>query len=237
VEQEEWDVYNAPNGQLPRIEELAQYDGLVLTGSHYSVLDKDLPWLQQLFAVIRYCVDNESAPRIVGGCFGCQAIAVALGGRVAKNPNGSFVFAAEKIVLNDSLISKDFSSGLAQQSDVYLLESHGDCVLELPSQAQVLGHSKSAPYEIFTVGDRALAIQSHPEFTPELMEQKILPALRLSGKLSKEDARKSVASFTCKYIPSGSAWALALIRSCVLGGGQEGSTPRLCIRKVADIDI
>lgn len=47
---------------------------------------------------------------------------------------------------------------------VVLQESHGDNVTQLPEGATLLGYSDSCDVEIFSIGNRVLAFQSHPEF-------------------------------------------------------------------------
>ena len=54
-------------------------------------------------------------------------------------------------------------------------------VLELPEDAELLASSRTAPYEIWSFQDRALAIQGHPEMVPEDMLQKIWPFLSSNG--------------------------------------------------------
>lgn len=43
--------------------------------------------------------------------------------------------------------------------------THGDSVLTLPADSQVLGSSRTITNEVFMVGKNMLAYQTHPEFT------------------------------------------------------------------------
>ena len=66
-----------------------------------------------------------------------------------------------------------------------MIESHGEQVLERPKGAVLLATSPTCVNEIWCLRN-ALAIQSHPEFSPEQMFQYILPMLereKLSWKL------------------------------------------------------
>lgn len=71
------------DGEFPA--DLSGYDGFIITGSPASVHDEE-PWVHRLMQVIR---DIRAADLpLFGACFGHQAIAKALGGRVGKNPGG-----------------------------------------------------------------------------------------------------------------------------------------------------
>jgi hypothetical protein len=58
------------------------------------------------------------------------------------------------------------------------------------------GHERSstAAHEVFAVGDRALAIQGHPEMTRAIMIDRILPALRDSGRIDPDREAAALAS-------------------------------------------
>jgi GMP synthase (glutamine-hydrolysing) len=186
---DEWRSYRAWAGELP---DPAELDGAVVTGSHHSVIDPELVWLEPLFGFLRESVGAPRGPSVVGVCFGAQALARALGGRVGANRGGRFVFGAEQIALHAAFGARLGAEGVGDALSI--LESHGECVLELPPGAELLAHSSSAAHEVFTVGDRALAIQGHPEMTREIMVGRILPALRESGRIDPDREAAALAS-------------------------------------------
>jgi len=47
---------------------------------------------------------------------------------------------------------------------IVLQESHGDHVSEIPDGATLLASSESCNVEMYSIGDRALCFQSHPDF-------------------------------------------------------------------------
>jgi GMP synthase-like glutamine amidotransferase len=51
-------------------------------------------------------VTNYPTVKVFGGCFGSQVLALAMGGRVGKNPGGKFVVGSEELVLTDWLQSR-----------------------------------------------------------------------------------------------------------------------------------
>lgn len=148
-------VFPVKDGVFPP--ESALFDGWLIGGSPASVHDSD-PWVRQLFTLIRRLVE-EGQP-VFGACFGHQAIAMALGGHVAKNPGG-WVF------------------GLVETSvegvPMKLYGSHMEQVVDLPPGAVVLGGTVDCPVGSFAIPGRVMTTQYHPEmshgFISDLVEE------------------------------------------------------------------
>jgi len=108
---------------------------------------------------------RSSDAKLFGGCFGCQAIGHALGGTVDRNPCGNFISKTETLQF-----TKEFGrwncakENGAHKDNLKVLQSHGDCVLELPLGSVLLATSQSNQNEMFKVGESVLAFQGHPEF-------------------------------------------------------------------------
>ena len=153
----EWDVTVFPvkDGVFPP--EGARFDGWVIGGSPASVHDKD-PWVGELFDLIRKLV-AEGQP-VFGACFGHQAIALALGGDVDKNPGG-WVF---------GLVETEIE-GVPMK----LYGSHFEQVVALPPDAVVLGGNPDCPVGSFAIPGRVMTTQYHPEmshgFITDLVEE------------------------------------------------------------------
>lgn len=153
----EWDVTVFPvkDGAFPP--EGARFDGWVIGGSPASVHDKD-PWVGELFDLIRKLV-AEGQP-VFGACFGHQAIALALGGDVDKNPGG-WVF---------GLVETEIE-GVPMK----LYGSHFEQVVALPPDAVVLGGNPDCPVGSFAIPGRVMTTQYHPEmshgFITDLVEE------------------------------------------------------------------
>lgn len=153
----EWDVTVFPvkDGVFPP--EGARFDGWVIGGSPASVHDKD-PWVGELFDLIRRLA-AEGQP-VFGACFGHQAIALALGGKVDKNPGG-WVF---------GLVETEIE-GVPMK----LYGSHLEQVVALPPDAVVLGGNPDCPVGSFAIPGRVMTTQYHPEmshgFITDLVEE------------------------------------------------------------------
>ena len=146
-----------------------EYSGVLITGSHFSAVDPTLPWLDGLFASIRAAAAAPDV-RVLGCCFGAQAVAVALGGAVGANPDGRFCYGVEEIALDGPRAARLLPEALPPT--LRLLESHGEQVTRLPPTAELLGDPGHAEHEIPVAGQaRPLAIepevvlQPHPHAT------------------------------------------------------------------------
>eukprot|EP00742_Colponemidia_sp_Colp-10_P004399 GILJ01004696.1.p1 GENE.GILJ01004696.1~~GILJ01004696.1.p1 ORF type:complete len:444 (-),score=56.86 GILJ01004696.1:113-1444(-) len=183
---EQWSVYRAYNHHFPTESELNSLQGLIITGSHYCVYDDSLSWLPPLFDVIRYCA-KKGYTKVLGVCFGAQALGRALGGEVGRNTAGP-VCKCEILQPTDQLFAQPFiqrllSSNVISSSlkSLRIFEAHGDAVLSLPADAMLLASSSTCPVEMWTLGENILAVQGHPEFTMALMRNKILPDMMAEG--------------------------------------------------------
>ena len=134
-------------------------DGWVISGSPASVYD-DLDWIRTGEQIVRSALAEERP--MVGICFGHQLIAQALGGRVQKALNG-WGIGAQRYDTVRALRQ------LQQPGPTTMLASHQDQVVGLPDEASVWSSADYCPIAGFTVGERMLTMQGHPEFTPQLV--------------------------------------------------------------------
>ena len=142
-----FDSWAALEGELP--DRVNSADGWLITGSKYGAYE-DLPWIRPLE---RFLADaySQRIP-IVGICFGHQILAQALGGRVEKFDGGWSVGRVD-YQLDD------------MPADVPLYAWHQDQVVELPTDASVVGSTDFCKYAALQYGTTAYTIQPHPEFT------------------------------------------------------------------------
>ena len=125
----------------------------LITGSPAGVYD-DLPWIAPLLGFLRAA---RGRAKLVGVCFGHQAMAEAFGGRVVKSPKGWGI----------GLHRYDVPEGaewMVDAAPVGVPASHQDQVVEQPPGARVMLHSDFTPLAGLDYGD-AISFQCHPEFT------------------------------------------------------------------------
>ena len=151
-----YEVYDVRKNRYP--DNLQDCDGYIITGSRHGVNDP-LPWLDGLFAYVRRL--QAARIKLLGICFGHQAVAYALGGRVEKSNKGWGVGLQQWKVIERA---PWMPASLASLS---LLASHQDQVTQLPATARLLIGSPFCPYAAFSIDDHIFCLQGHPEFTPD----------------------------------------------------------------------
>jgi GMP synthase-like glutamine amidotransferase len=153
------------------------YDGYVISGSPKSVNeDRATPLVSNVLALIRDVYMNSRAP-VLGICFGSQAIATACGGRVGHNPSGDFKLGVDEMIWTEGAGRARLPGRLRSST---LVESHGECVLELPPNSASLASSSTSPHEIFLVSNRFLGVQGHPEVDYTGLRETFMPWHRKS---------------------------------------------------------
>lgn len=153
----EYRIYRVMDGHLP--DDIATDNHLYLiTGCNLSAYD-DVEWIKRLLQWIMRA--HESKAKLVGICFGHQAIAQALGGKVERAAKGWGVGVRESAV-EDSSAWKFFPD-----KKMRLLYNHHDQVTLLPAEAELVARSPFCPIDSFRIGNHILTFQGHPEYIPE----------------------------------------------------------------------
>ncbi len=150
--------YEVSQGELP---EPQACDAWLCSGSVDSVYD-DLPWIEPLKQFVRRVYENGG--RMAGICFGHQLMAEALGGKVARSENG-WGIGLHEVRLSGA---RDWMTPFRRKYNLFY--SHQDQVQRLPEGADCLGGSDHCPVAIYTVDNRFLGIQGHPEFNRDYTE-------------------------------------------------------------------
>ncbi len=161
----ELNVYSeiVPYNKIPTLDDSIK--GVILSGSPFSVTDKNA--LQ---------VDLEALigkKPVLGICYGAQYIANYYGGKVARSEKREYGKA------NLGNVSKEdiFFQNVSDNSQVWM--SHGDTIMELPPQFELLADTAHINVASYKAKDGAFdapvyCIQFHPEVTHSLDGSTIL---------------------------------------------------------------
>ena len=147
-------VYMAIGGEFPS--DVDEQDAYLITGSPLSVLD-DHFWLPGLLDFVRSC--DEAKKPLLGTCFGHQAVALALGGKVENTGNGYNV----GVEATQYAVRKPWMQPRADTLPLFVF--HEDQVTHLPEGCELLGGSNLCPIGSFSKGNHIFTTQSHPEIT------------------------------------------------------------------------
>ena len=151
------DIYSTKDDVFP--EDITTFDGVLITGSPASV-HEDSAWVPRLLKQIRVAYD-ANVP-MFGACFGHQAIALALGGTVTRNPNG-WAFGLLEMQVTKRAPWYDGPTTLLQYG------AHVEQVTQLPDGAEAIFSTEGCPVAGFVLADRVYTTQNHPEMTPEFI--------------------------------------------------------------------
>jgi GMP synthase-like glutamine amidotransferase len=133
------------------------HPAFLVTGSAAGVYEP-LPWIAPLLSFLR---EAKGRTKLVGICFGHQAMAEALGGRVEKSERGW------GIGLQDyDLWERAAWMGEAPPGRIAVPVSHQDQVVIPPPGVRILAGNAFTPFGLLEYGD-AISMQFHPEFEPE----------------------------------------------------------------------
>lgn len=131
-------------------------DAFVVTGSPAGVYEGD-PWIADLLDWLRRA---KGRTKLVGICFGHQAMAQAFGGRVEKSERGWGVgLHRYDIVARPGWIDGD-ATGFA------VPVSHQDQVVMAPPAARIVAASPFTSFAALDYRD-GISFQGHPEFAPD----------------------------------------------------------------------
>jgi GMP synthase-like glutamine amidotransferase len=176
----DWRAYDVPAGVYP--ERADDCDAYVLTGAAAGVYDGDA-WIEHLFEFLRAA---KGRAKLVGICFGHQALAQAFGGQVVKSPKGWGIGLHAYETRGDR-------PWMDAGGAFSLSASHQDQVVELPPDAQVVAGSSFCPNGLLAYDDgMTLSCQLHPEFAPDY--SKALIEGRRGTRFPEAQAAEALAS-------------------------------------------
>ena len=199
----EFETFDVQAGEWP---DAGAFDAAIITGSSAGVYETD-GWIADLLDWIRAA---KGRTKLVGVCFGHQAMAQALGGRVEKSDKGWGVGLHRYQVVSPEPWMSPAAATVAVPA------SHQDQVVEKPADARVLLRSDFTPFAGLAWGEDAISMQPHPEFTPAFATEltagrhdRIDPALvaRAVDSLKAADDRATVGGWISAFVTATSPLA------------------------------
>lgn len=177
----DYQVFDVQAGQWPDRPEA--FTGFVITGSAAGVYEDDA-WIGALMDWLRAA---KGRTRLVGVCFGHQAMAQAFGGGVIKSPKGWGVgLQTYQVQSHEAWMRPDAVA-------FTIPASHQDQVVEPPPHTHVVAGDDFAPLAALAYEDQpAISFQGHPEFDPAYATA--LVESRREEKLTDVEASRAVAS-------------------------------------------
>ena len=150
-------VYDSAAGELPSAPD--SHPAFLVTGSPAGVYEP-LPWIAPLLSFLR---EARGRSKLVGICFGHQAMAEAFGGRVEKSGRGW------GIGLQDYEIwDRSPWMGAIPPGRIAVPVSHQDQIAVPPPGVRVLAGNAFTPFGMLEYEESpAISMQFHPEFDPE----------------------------------------------------------------------
>ena len=137
-----------PYNKVPQIDK--HIKGVILSGSPFSVRDKDAP-IPQLDSI------RKQFP-LLGVCYGAQYLAQHDGGEVLPSEIREYGRANLSFIDNENTLLKGMTLG----SQVWM--SHGDTILKTPESFEIIASTKDVVAGGFKIkGEDTYGIQFHPE--------------------------------------------------------------------------
>ncbi len=140
---------------------LSEFDWLIIMGGYMSVHDEaDFPWLSEEKRFIKESI--EAGKTVLGICLGAQLIAASLGARVYKNTHSEIGW----FPIYKQNSAERSAVGRVLPAKIDMFHWHGD-TFDLPEDAVLLASSDVCHNQAFSIDDRVIGLQFHPEVNEE----------------------------------------------------------------------
>ncbi len=147
---------------------LDAFDSLLIMGGYMNVDEEAVyPWLKTEKQLIKLAID--AGKKIIGICLGAQLIASVLGAAVYKSKEKEIGFFPVQFSLAGQ--QHPFFNHFTETYTFF--HWHGD-TFYLPEDAVLIASTETCRHQAFTVNDRILALQFHPEMNEYTIEQMLL---------------------------------------------------------------
>ncbi|CAG9948322.1 unnamed protein product [Clonostachys rosea f. rosea IK726] len=155
----ETDVCRLASGE--NLPDYSQYDLIVLSGGTFNLIsDVPLPWVEQALALIRQVAKDSNGTKLLGLCWGHQAIQFALGGELdVLNKSNIGVE-----TINLTAEGQKFFDGL---SSLEIHKYHKRVVSEPAPGFKLLGSNNEI---LLSESGNIMTFQGHPELSSEILQ-------------------------------------------------------------------
>ncbi|KAL4503133.1 hypothetical protein ABPG72_014362 [Tetrahymena utriculariae] len=170
--------------------------GFVITGGHSHAYDTSLPYIPYSYEIFNKIIypEQDNEQKLVGICWGHQAVAHGCGGKSSKLPNNNCYHFREEIKYHDVDVNDQLNLSKILPQPFYSIKSHGDYVYELPREAKLICSSEKVEIEGMSIRNRALTFQFHTEFNRMLLMKVMDECKEFPG--IQEIAQKAIQSFS-----------------------------------------
>lgn len=188
--------------------------GVILSGGPASIYEPGAPTAPPW-------IFDHSIP-VLGICYGMQAIAHQLGGRVASGSNREYGHA----VLHQNAAEHPIFRGLPPEIPVWM--SHGDRIEELPAGFESLAYTENSPLAVMG-RDEIIGVQFHPEVvhTPQgrdILRNFLYEICGCQGIWTPENFTKKAIDHIRDVVGSGQV-------VCALSGGVDSAVVATLVHK------
>ena len=193
------------------------YDAVLVFGGQMNVDEEDEhPWLRDEDELIRTLVARDVP--VLGVCLGGQLLAKAAGAHVGPSPEseGGFV----RVELTDEAQGDPLFGSLPDGFDVFSMHEYA---FHVPDGAVELARS-SVCSQAFRLGERAWALQFHPEIRLEQIEEWVRLSERPNGDAIVAELRERIDDWQAFGAQLLRAFLRAAERDLVPGHVSTGSS-------------
>jgi GMP synthase (glutamine-hydrolysing) len=210
-----------PTAPLDRI---LSHQAVILSGGPNSVYDEGAPLPPPALL--------EAGIPVLGICYGMQAMALLLGGKVEPSPHREYGRAEVALEAHDPLFEGIVPDAAAGCVTVWM--SHGDTVLAPPPGFRQLATTRSTPVAAMASPERRLyAVQFHPEVAHTPQGQRVLENFLF--QLAGLKPGWSMRSFVDQAVEAVRATVGPERVLCALSGGVDSAvTAALVHRAIGD---
>ncbi len=152
----QFDIFHTPSGNYP--DSFDGYDAVLLTGSKADAFSQE-QWVLELRERVLVLLKHKK--KLLGICFGHQLIALCLGARVGRAPQG---WGVGRMAYDWYGVNPDSNTASPTMA---LLASHQDQVFEVPPNARLLASNAHCPVAAYALDDHVFCVQGHPEFVED----------------------------------------------------------------------